>query len=361
MAVIRGLLVLATFTLVPATALAGLKVYEKDDMSLELGLRMQPRWEYDRVLAAGGGTEWQRDFLIRRTRLKANGKINGATYGFEWKIDGTDQIGQAPAAAVENAWMQYPMSGVASLRAGLFDAPFSRDLLTSDSKQLAVDRGAVSAVPSAHGLVDNVVGFDVRGQAKASHFQYVLGFYDNRVIPGRRQDVPMVVGRVDLNFGSTKDIYQDAHFGKDKWYCIGINASGQSSIDGAVNQDSLHIEAAGVDGMVDVPMGAGRLFVRGEINAMHFESTGGTGDKNSTVRMIGAGYLMFNEHLQPFVRFDQVRGDLPLLSGVVRDITYVGANLYQKGHSLKIQGDVRFQSGTNESVDGARLQAQIDF
>jgi hypothetical protein len=46
---------------------------------------------------------------------------------------------------------------------------------------------------------------------------------------------------------------------------------------------------------------------------------------------------------------------------VVRDITYVGANLYQKGHSLKIQGDVRFQSGTNESVDGARLQAQIDF
>ena len=360
-AVIRGLLVLAAITLVPAAACAGLKVYEKDDMSLELGLRMQPRWEYDRVAATGGGTEWQRDFMIRRTRLKANGKINGATYGFEWKIDGTDQIGQSPAAAVENAWMQYPMSGLASLRAGLFDAPFSRDLLTSDSKQLAVDRGAVSAVPSAFGLVDNVVGFDVRGQAKAGLFQYVLGFYDNRVIPGRRQDVPMIVGRVDLNFGSTKDLYQDAHFGKDKWYSLGINASEQSSIDGAVTQDSLHIGAAGVDGMMDVPLGAGRLLVRGEINAMHFESTGGTGDKNSTIRMIGAGFLMFNERLQPFVRFDQVRGDLPILSGVERDITYVGANLYQKGHSLKIQGDVRFQSGTNESVDGARLQAQIDF
>jgi hypothetical protein len=50
-AVIRGLLVLATVTMVPATAFAGLKVYEKDDMTLELGLRMQPRWEYDRVLA----------------------------------------------------------------------------------------------------------------------------------------------------------------------------------------------------------------------------------------------------------------------------------------------------------------------
>ena len=54
------------------------------------------------------------------------------------------------------------------------------------------------------------------------------------------------------------------------------------------------------------------------------------------------------------------RGDSPV-GGTPRDITYVGANYYQKGHNLKIQGDVLFQSGTADSVDGGRLQAQIDF
>lgn len=358
--VIRGLLVLAAVAMLPATAFGGARVYEKDDFTLELGMRMQARMEYSRIAATGGGTEWLRDCMIRRARLKANGKIQGSTYASEWKIDGTDQNGSTPAAAVENAWIQYPLGKGISAKAGLYDAPFSRDLLTSDSKQLAVDRGAVSAVPSALGLVDNVVGLNFLGSMKAGHVQYAAGFFDNRIIPARRQDVPMIAGRVDLNLGATKDIFQDAHFGKDKWYCLGLNGSVQSSIDGAVKQDSITTEAAGVDGMIDVPAGRGRLMLRGEMNAIRIESTGGTGDKNSTVRMIGAGYLIMKEHLQPFVRFDQIRGDTPV-GGTGRDITYAGANFYQKGHGLKVQGDLLFVSGNGESLDGLRLQAQIDF
>ena len=100
--------------------------------------------------------------------------------------------------------------------------------------------------------------------------------------------------------------------------------------------------------------------VRGEINAVRIEATGAATDKNSTIRMIGAGYLMMKDHLQPFVRFDQIRGDAPI-GGVERDITYAGANFYQKGHGLKVQGDLQFVSGNGESLDGGRLQAQIDF
>jgi len=358
--VIRRVVVFAAVAMLPATAFGGVKVYEKDDFTLELGMRIQARMEYSRVAATGGGTEWLRDNMIRRARLKANGKVQGCTYGFEWKIDGTDQNGSTPTAAVENAWIQYPLGKGISAKAGLYDAPFSRDLLTSDSKQLAVDRGAVSAVPSALGLVDNVVGLNFIGTMKEGHVQYAAGLFDNRVITAKRQDVPMLAGRVDLNFGATKDIYQDAHFGNEKWYCLGLNGSVQSSIDGAVAQDSITTEAAGVDGMLDIPAGRGRLMLRGEMNAMHIESTGGTGDKNSTVRMIGAGYLMMKERVQPFVRFDQIRGDTPI-AGTNRDITYAGANFYQKGHGLKIQGDLLFVSGNGESVDGGRLQAQIDF
>ena len=170
----------------------------------------------------------------------------------------------------------------------------------------------------------------------------------------------MIAGRVDLNFGSMKDIFQDAHFGTDKWYCLGLNGSVQSSIDGAVAQDSLTTEAAGVDGMIDVPAGQGRLMVRGEINAIRLVAIGSAPEKNSTVRMIGVGYLVMKERVQPFVRFDQIRGDTPI-GGTARDITYAGANYYQKGHGLKFQGDLLFVSGNGESVDGGRIQAQIDF
>jgi hypothetical protein len=357
---LRRLAAVAVLALTPDAVFAGYDIYEKDDQKLEIGMRLQPRMEYSRTAASGGGTEWLRDYMIRRARLKLNGKMQGVSFGFEWKIDGTDQNGVTPTAAVENAWMEYPLNKSLAVRAGLYDAPFSRDLLTSDSKQLAVDRGAVSAVPSTFGLVDNVVGFDLRGKTKSGRAQYVVGLYDNRTIPARRQDIPMLIGRVDLNLGSTKDIYQDAHFGTDKWYCLGINGQVQSSIDGpGFTADSTSNEAAGVDGMIDVPMGRGRFFARGEINAIRQVVMGPAADRNSTIWMLGGGYLV-KEKLQPFVRFDRIQGDTPI-GGTPRDITYAGANFYQKKHNLKLQGDLQFVSGTGQSLDGGRLQAQIDF
>jgi len=357
----RAVLALAGLTLVPAMALAGVKVFDSPDHTLELGMRLQPRAEFERVAAAAGGTEAQRDFLVRRARLKANGKMNTASFGFEWKIDGTDGIGATPSAQVENAWIQYPLGRGVELRAGLYDQPFSRDRLTSDSRQLAVDRGEVSNVPDALGLADNAVGFHFLSKLRGGRVQYAAGLFDNRFIPGKLQDVPMVVGRVDLNLGSIKDLFQDAHFGTESWCSVGLNGSFQGSIENAAGADDSSNTAGGIDGMIDIPVGGGRLFVRGELTAIRTEKHATTDQNNATVRMLGAGVLLLNQRLQPFVRFDQVRGDSALPRGASKDITFVGANLYQKGHSLKLQGDVRFQSGTGEPVDGARLQAQIDF
>ena len=355
----RVVLGLALLSL-PATVLAGVKVFESPDHTLELGMRLQSRLEYETSTPAPGGTDGRRDFMIRRVRLKANGKMQGVTYAFEWKIDGTDQVGATPAAAVENAWFQYPLgaSGI-DLKVGLYDAPFSRDLLTSDSRQLAVDRGEASAVPSAIGLVDNVVGFQFMGKTKSGRVLYTVGAYDNRFIVAGRQDVPMFAGRLDFNMGATKDIYQDCHFGSDKWYSFGVNGSVQSGIENAAGADDSSHTAAGVDGMLDVPFGKQRVFVKGELNAVRSEWIGVDRQNNSTVKMIAAGVL-FNQRCQPFIRFDQQRGD-PWLRAGRADITYVGMNYYQRGHSLKVQGDLRFQSGTTEAVDGLRVQAQMDF
>ena len=354
--------------ILPAVVLAGVKVFDSPDQTLEIGLRLQPRFDYERLSRSAGGAG-QRDFLVRRARLKASGKMKSATFNFEWKIDGTDRKDLAkavPEAQVENAYLQYALGRGVELRAGLYDQPFSRDRLTSDSKQLAVDRGDVSNVPNDLGLADNVVGLQLQVKVSGGRAQYAVGLFDNRFIEGQLQDVPMVVGRLDLNFGSTKDIFQDAHFGSESWYSIGLDGSFQK-IDAYAGADSFSNAAGGVDGMIDIPVGSGRLLAKGEMNAIRNERHGGTNQRNATVRMLGVGFLMLNQRLQPFVRFDQVRGDRFAkfegggTVGGTKDITFVGANFYQKGHNLKVQGDVKLQAATREILDGARLQAQIDF
>ena len=168
----------------------------------------------------------------------------------------------------------------------------------------------------------------------------------------------MVVGRLDVNLGSTKDVFQDAHFGTDSWYSIGVNGSYQSldSLNGSGSKNS----AVGVDGMLDIPTGAGRVLVKGEFNSIRFDPAGPGAEIETRVYMAGAGLLVLDERLQPFVRFDESRLDAQV-GGAKTDITYLGLNLYRKGHSLKFQGDVRLQANTNESIDGGRVQAQVDF
>ncbi|HKQ56854.1 MAG TPA: porin [Candidatus Eisenbacteria bacterium] len=351
-------LVLAVLMAAPNVARCGVKVFETEGHTLELGFRLQPRMELDHVLV-GGITDGQRDFMIRRARFKANGKMKTASYGFEWKIDQTDQNGITPSAAVENAWIQFVLGGGVEMRAGLYDQPFSRDRLTSDSKQLAVDRGDVSGVPDGLGLADNATGFQLMGKGYQGRTPWAVGLFDNRRIAGRYQDRPMVVGRLDVNFGSTKDVFQDAHFGTDRWYSLGVNGSFQQ-IENVANTDSAAYSAVGGDGMLDVPVGAGRLFVKGEANVVKVDPSGAGPSIETKVWMVGAGFLVLQERLQPFARFDETRFDTAV-GGGKRDVTYVGMNYYLKGHSLKLQGDVRLQANTSESVDGARLQAQMDF
>ena len=352
--------VLVQCAAVPAQA--GVKVVEKEDFTLELGLRMQPRWEMERVRAlSGSGKEWQRDFLVRRTRWKANGRILSAVYSFEWRIDQTDQAFVNAFGAVENAWLQYPLHGKElQVRAGLYDQPFSRDRLTSDSKQLAVDRGAVSNVPAALGLADNAVGLDLRGDVRGGRYSYAVGLFDNRTILGPFQQVPMVVGRLDFNFGKTNDIYQDAHFGDGSWYCLAVNGSYHGSLRDSSGVDDGSNAVFGVDGLVDVPAGPGRLLAKTEFNNVSVTQATGGNSLDTRAFMLGAGYLFLGERLQPIIRWDHVERD-DAAGGGSLDITYVGANFYQKGHSLKVQGDLRFESSTGESLDGGRLQAQVDF
>jgi len=351
---------------VPQLAMAGVTVYESEDVTMELGLRIQTRLSFERgEPASGTDAEWQRDFVVRRTRMKIGGKAMTATYYLEWRLDGTGtnagtEGDPSPISGVENAYIQLPVAGPGvQVRAGLYDQPFSRDRLTSDSKQLAVDRGAVSNVPAGLGLADNAIGVDVRGSLRDGTVQYVAGVYDNRTIPSSLQNsMPMVIGRLDLNLGSTSGIYSDAQFGDDSWYCLGVNAGYQGALEDTLGADDGSNLVLGADGMADVPAGAGRLHVRAEVNSLRIEAPS-AGPLTTVAWMLGAGYLI-GERIQPIVRFDQVKEDDDV-GGRITNATKIGGNLYLRGHNLKIQADVTIASGTGDKVDRGRLQAQLDF
>jgi hypothetical protein len=365
-----GVLALALLTLT-ATGLwapradAGARVYDTEDFVVEIGLRMQPRLVVGQYTGFGDDGKWQRDFMIRRARIKANGHITKVKYGLEWRLDATGAISglvlTAPIAGVENAWLQFPIIEGLEIRTGLYDQPYSRDRLTSDSKQLAVDRSLVSNVPAVLGMADNAIGVDARGSLKKGRFMYAAGVFDNRTIPGRFQPDPMFVGRVDINFGSSSSLYHSAHFGDDKWYSLGLNGSYQNAIEDTTDTGALvgggRNMAVGVDGMIDVPLGPGRVYAMAEFNNIQQRLPGTTAKLDNRVWGAGVGYLFWQQRLQPIVRFDQWNKD----DGSEVNQTQLGANWYRRGHNLKIQGDLSLTGSTGKAIDLYRLQAQIDF
>src|SRR2546426_4552469 len=78
-------LTLALTALLP-TGAAGVTIGEQGDVSVGLFMRIQPRMELERIRPASGA-EWRRDFLIRRSRIWLQGKVHGADYKLQWKID----------------------------------------------------------------------------------------------------------------------------------------------------------------------------------------------------------------------------------------------------------------------------------
>ena len=131
----------------------------------------------------------------------------------------------------------------------------------------------------------------------------------------------MLGGRIDLEPRFDQDIYQDAF--EDKWYTRRERQHSERHRENArrAADDSSRIPPAVCrrhDGRA-VPQGA--CIIRGEANAIRAERIG-TGENNTSVKMIGLGILMMKQRFQPFIRFDQQRGD-PFVRGGRTDITYV--------------------------------------
>jgi hypothetical protein len=344
------------------------------EITFKPGLRVQTRFVHD------GGTN-NNDIAIQRLRLKASGDAWKAKYGVEMKIDGTGRTGATPSAQVENAWLDYTfMPAYLVGRAGLYDVPFSRDALTSDSKLLFMDRSLIKDALTGFGLADNGIGVMARGRPLGGHIEYMVGAFNNESFDGlgifgrgrgsSNQVMPMGRVAVDLLDPAPAGGYADykaSYVGQGRRLAIGLNGAQLGDAENRVNNvlQEFDIYAWGTD----LFFNWGPYTLQGEYD--WYRLTGDV-DRSNWGWYVQGGYLIeplkkalaetapWFPDLEVAGRYQQL--DARSFSPEEEKRTSIGMNAYIHDHNLKIQTELSFRQ-LQHSADSKlyQIQLQLDF
>jgi phosphate-selective porin O/P len=324
------------------------------------GFRLQVRYAYD-------NRDGNNDFFIARTRLKAKGKVFGmADYYGEIKVDNVGRFGRTASAQVENAWLAFPLRPDFAVRIGLYDAVFSRNALTSDSKLLLMDRSLIKDELTTIGLADNTVGVLVHGRPLGGHAEYSAGVFDNLAFDeagtptARQADGVMMMGRFVWHLldpaphGGYAD-YQSSYLGQGRRLSIGLNAG---YLPDARQGDEFDIKAWGAD----LFFNRNALTIEGEFDE-YVEQKRAKLNIDGTGWYLQSGYLL-HPTFELAARYQEL--DIDDVGGLFANShrwTSVGVNVYMRGHSLKMQTDYTFKREQLNPIrnDGLQMQLQFDF
>lgn len=353
------------------------------------GVRIQTRYIYDDELN-------NHDFFVRRFRMKGSGDVFGmAKYGLELKIDSTFRLNTdpEPVGVVENAWLDFSLcDDLAFLRVGLYDTPFSRSALTSDSKLLFMDRSLVKGALTNLGFADNTIGFLLHGRPNEGRCEYMVGVFDdvrfeefNSVGGGdginpsiaRNTDELMVAGRFVWNVldppGPAQGYadYRASYIGEGSRLAFAANFAfvGEATFNTTiVPRNTINVHAWGVD----VFFNSGPWVAQAEYDAFREDSIVGLKDESGDGWYAQCGYLLNHRQYaccecawgyEIAARYEQS----DVLNANVGNITdrfdevLIGFNIYMREHNLKIQSDYDFRNERDNPVDNNVFQTQLQF
>lgn len=331
------------------------------EITFKPGLRVQTRYSYDSI-------DNNNDMYIRRFRLKAGGMaFNIAKYYLELKIDKEGYFNEEPRGRVENAWLDFTLPKcLGYLRAGLYDVPFSRNALTSDSKLLFMDRSLIKFALTKLGIVDNTVGVMLHGRPYGAHIEYAFGVFDNfefdRIKESRRvhSDQLMPAGRLVVNFlepNCPHDGYADykgSYICKGHRLAIGTNAACIGDVE--YFERNFNLYAWGIDLFYNWY----RLTFQAEYDQYIEKGRHETSTRTGYGWYAQAGYLVWGP-VELAARYQELDSEIYHENGKLR-WTSIGMNIYIRQHNLKIQTDYTFR---RDRPDGNshiyQLQLQLDY
>ncbi len=326
------------------------------------GLRLQTRYLYD--------TENNNnDIFIRRFRLKGSGDAFGlAKYGAELKIYNTGRFDKDPKAKVENAWLDFTVCPeLVFLHVGLYDLPFSRNALTSDSKLLLMDRTLIKDALTDLGLADNTIGLLIHGRPCGGQFEYAVGIFDNEKFEKigtsgtKESDQLMPAGRIVLHLldpATPSDGYADY---RESYICQGqrLAIGANSAYLGSAKDDDKKFDlyAWGVDFFFN----RGPFTLQAEYDWFKEKMKGGDSDIQGYGWYVQGGYLC-HRFIELAVRYQELEPDIHVSNDRLR-WTSVGLNIYIREHNLKIQTDYTFKNEQGDDVDKDvfQIQLQLDY
>ncbi len=335
-----------------------------DGITFTPGLRVQPRFTYD-------NTDGNSDFFVARVRFKGGGSAYGIlNYYTELKLDNVGRFNRSVSAQIENAWLNFGFKPEVNLRIGLYDAVFSRDALTSDSKLLLMDRSMIKDALTAVGFADNTVGVLVHGRPAQGRFEYSGGLFDNLAFDGpdgnvsRESDGLMAQGRFVFNLLDPSPLggygdYRGSYLGQGRRLAIGVSAGylPDARIVAPGGTTELDLTAFGAD----VYFNQGPFSAQAEYGQYKEDVTSGTGGFTGKGWYAQGGYLVTSQ-IELAVRYQQLDPS-DASSTDRRDWTSLGGNYYIRGHNMKIQADytLKHEQGTQVSNDLFQVQFQLDF
>lgn len=334
---------------------------ECGDITFKPGARIQTRYLYD-------NEDHNNDFFIRRFRFKASGDAFGiAKYGMELKIDNTGRYCKEAKAAVENAWVDFTLcKELVYLRIGLYDVPFSRNALTSDSKLLFMDRSLVKFALTDIGLADNTIGLLLHGRPYGGHLEYYIGIFDNEKFEkigssGKKYaDQLMPAGRLVWNFldpatppNGYAD-YKETYLCDGRYLALGINAGylgcAKEEFDEDDDEEDTKFDISGAG--IDLYYNTGRFSFLAEYDWFN-EDDPGYG------WYIAAGYVIWGP-IEVAARYQELKPTRNYPHDKLRWTT-LGMNYYFRKHKLKIQSDYTFKREKGDSIDNDVFQIQLQF
>jgi hypothetical protein len=323
------------------------------------GMRLQSRYVYD-------DQNGNHSVYVARLRLKAKGGLFGrAQYGTEIKIDNLGRAETDPRAELENAWLEMPVSPDLAIRAGLYDVPFSRNALTSDSRLLFVDRSLIKDALTRLGLADNTIGLMGHGRPLKGRLEYAAGIFNNlqfkRVGTSatKQSDSLMKAGRIAFNFldpakrGGYAD-YQSSYLGQGRRLSLGAHAARLRDAREGANE--FNLSAWGLD----LFFNRGPLTLEAEYGRFREDMLG------ATPALLGDGWFAQAGYLLPFFPFEliarhqQLDPDHNLSDNRLR-WTSLGGNIYIRDHYLKLQTEYTFRRGQVNARQKGLVQVQLQF
>lgn len=335
------------------------------EITFKPGLRLQPR--YDNVAD-------DNDFFIRRFRLKGSGKVyDVAMYGAELKVDSSERFDVGnPTPVVENAWLDFTvLKDEAYLKVGLYDIPFSRNALTSDSKLLLMDRSLIKEALTKVGMADNTVGVMLHGRPRGGKLEYSAGVFDAIAFDrtGKNSHDLMPAGRIAWYLldpaigGSTSDLsdgyadYRESYLGKGERLVLAANvATLPHVVQGA---SEFNLTAWGVDAFFN----KGRYVLQAEYDWFTEDGSDGTPDFVGDGWYVQGGYIL-NCCWELVARYQRLSDPLnPVNSSQRVAWTSVGVNYYIHEHNLKVQADYTWKNEEAQEIrnDVFEIQLQLDF